>query len=169
MSKQELWKDPITGRRKPFKVGGAGLSPTFRDEDVFEQLPPLRPTYGRHYERFGSTPSTPSLAGSMAAPAAEVEEQNNRYGSSMTATEWQSYVEERALGLNAVTASPEPVEYYTAPAPPIQRGRRPRLPGATARGTRRPAHRDSSVSRVSQGARERAERISRLLRNINGS
>ena len=159
MSKRELWEDPITGKRKPFKVGGAGLSPTFRDEDVFEKLPPLRPFYGRQHERFGSIAPTPSLAESMAAPTAEVEEQSNPYASSMTADEWQVYVQERTT---AQMATP-------TPTPPIQRGRRPVRPGATARGTRRPVTRDSSISRVSQGARERSERIGRLLRNLNGS
>ena len=154
MSKRELWEDPITGKRKPFKVGGAGLSPTFRDEDVFDKLPPLRPFYGTQHERFGSIAPTPSLAESMAAPTAEVEEQSNPYASSMTADEWQVYVQERAIA---------------PPPPPIQRGRRPVRPGATARGTRRPVTRESSISRVSQGARERSERIGRLLRNLNGS
>ena len=38
----DMWKDPATGRTQPYKVVGGAAKPTYHDEDVYEQLRPLR-------------------------------------------------------------------------------------------------------------------------------
>ena len=49
----ELWIDPTTGRRQPYKIVGGAAKPTYHDEDVYEHIRTPRaqraPTsYDRH-------------------------------------------------------------------------------------------------------------------------
>ena len=178
MSVQEMWKDPMSGKIMPFKVGGAKVSPTFRDDDVFDQLPSLRSSSrGARPERYGS------LAASMEVTLTPTErarmeqeriannaETEGEMASHMTVAEWDEYV---SAGANEPAPIPESLRGLS-PEAISARGRRPvrrpamspttdRRPGATPRGTRRAT---APGSTYQQGAAENRDRISRLMESL---